>query len=122
MSRAVTRFSTSCSLSPCFISSATYSLLYSVPIWGGFDFPSVVTVVRNIRRPFTIGDDHPRPGISAAHSTFSVFDHFSGNLPLATAGLPVGPRKRGHSGSAARLSAIMQENRRTAYSGRVFIY
>src|SRR5260370_39005787 len=74
MSRAVTRFSTSCSLSPCFMSSATYSLLYSVPICGVFDFPSVVTVVTNTLLPFTIGDDHPRPWISAAHSTFSVFD------------------------------------------------
>src|SRR2546422_96860 len=95
MSRAVTRFSTSCSLSPCFISSATYSLLYSVPICGVFDFPSVVTVVTNTLLPFTIGDDHPRPWISAAHSTFSVFDHFSGNLPFATTGEVVEDGERG---------------------------
>jgi hypothetical protein len=76
-------------------------------------FPSVVTVVRNTLRPFTIGDDHPRPGISTAHSTFSVLDHFSGNLPFATTGFASGPRNLGHSGStphaAPKLSTITLE-------------
>src|ERR1039458_6016318 len=118
MSRAVTRLSTSCSLRPCFIISATYSLLYSVPTWGGFDFPSVTTVVRNTLRPYTIGDDHPRPGISAAHSTFSVFDHFSGSVPFGTIGFASGPRNPGQAGSVAhaapKLSAITPRTTRIA--------
>src|SRR5262249_27368252 len=62
MSRSVRRSST-CSIgSPCFINSAAYSLLYSVPICGGFDLPSVVTVVTHTLPPVTIGDDHRAPG------------------------------------------------------------
>ena len=56
--------------------------------------------------PLTIGEDQPRPGMSVVHSTFSDFDHFSGRLELATAGLEEGPRKDGHSGSAAKAMEI----------------
>jgi hypothetical protein len=76
-------------------------------------------VVRNTLRPLTIGDDHPRPGISATHSTFSVFDHFSGNPFFALAGFASGPRKPGHSGSAPhatlKLSAIALAAKRIAH-------
>ena len=36
---------------PCFCSSATYSLLYSVPACGSFDLPSVVTVKEGLNLP-----------------------------------------------------------------------
>src|SRR5687767_15549516 len=97
MSRSVTRLIT-CSIgTPCFISSATYSFEYSVPICGGFDFPSVVTVVTYTRPPVTIGDDHPRPGISCDHSTFTVFDQRSANFALAATGFESGPRNCGQT-------------------------
>jgi len=44
--------------------------------------------------------------MSVVHSTFSDFDHLSGRLELATAGLEEGPRKEGHSGSAAKAIEI----------------
>ena len=65
-----------------------------------------MTVVRKTLLPLTIGEDQPRPGMSVVHSTFSDFDHFSGRLELATAGLEEGPRKEGHSGSAAKAIEI----------------
>ena len=68
--------------------------------------PSVTTVVRKTFLPLTIGEDQPRPGISVVHSTFSDFDHFSGRLELATAGLDEGPRKEGQSESAAKAIEI----------------
>ena len=43
----------------------------------GFDLPCMVTVVSYTLPPVTIGDDHPRPGISCDHSTSSVFDQRS---------------------------------------------
>jgi hypothetical protein len=93
-------FSSTCSIgSPCFISSAAYSLLYSVPVCGGFDLPSVVTVVTYTLSPVTIGDDHPRPGISRDHSTFSVFDQRSARRACAPTGFESGPRNCGHAPS-----------------------
>jgi hypothetical protein len=59
-------------------------------------------VVRKTLLPLTIGEDQPRPGMSAVHSTFSDFDHLSGRLELATEGLEEGPRKEGQSESAAK--------------------
>src|SRR5688572_17614938 len=97
MSRSCTRFITSDIGSPCFISSAAYSLLYSVPVCGGFDFPSVVTVVRYTLPPVTIGDDHPRPGIGCDHSTFSVLDQRSASRGLVPTGFDSGPRNCGHA-------------------------
>src|SRR6185369_18090098 len=86
---------------PCFSSSAAYSLLYSVPICGGFDLPSVVTVVRYTLAPVTIGDDQPRPGISCDHSTFSVLDQRSANRACVPTGFDCGPRKCGQTTSCA---------------------
>jgi hypothetical protein len=63
-----------------------------------------VTVVRKTFLPETIGDDHPRPGIAAVHSMLVSVDHFSGRCELAAEGLDVGPRKLGHSGSAAKMA------------------
>src|SRR5687768_15790253 len=97
MSRSVTRLITSCIGRPCFCSSATYSLLYSVPVCGGFDLPSVVTVVTYTVPPCTIGEDHPRPGISSDHSTFSVFDQRSASRGLVPTGFESGPRNWGQT-------------------------
>src|SRR5688500_19572202 len=100
MSRALS-FSSTCSIgSPCFTSSATYSLLYSVPICGGFDLPSVVTVVMYTLPPVTIGEDQPRPGISNDHSTFSVFDQRSASRACVPTGFESGPRNWGQLGRA----------------------
>ena len=88
----VQRSSTSSSESPCFDSSAAYSLLYSVPICGGFDFPSVVTVVRKTLPPVTIGDDQPRRE-STDHSTFSVVDQRSGRRASEADGFDVRPAR-----------------------------
>src|SRR5688572_19475343 len=95
MSRSVRRFTISACDSPCFCSSAAYSLLYSVPVCGGFDLPSVVTVVKYTFPPVTIGDDHPRPGISCDHSTFSVFDQRSASFACVPTGFASGPRNCG---------------------------
>src|SRR6185503_14146632 len=105
MSRSVTRLIISAIGRPCFCSSATYSLLYSVPVCGGFDFPSVVTVVRYTRPPVTIGEDHPRPGISIDHSTFSVLDQRSARRGSVLTGFESGPRNCGHEISLARAVA-----------------
>src|SRR6185295_19127493 len=99
MSRAVTRSSICSCESPCLLNSATYSLLYSVPICGGFDLPSVVTVVTNTLPPVTIGDDQPRPGISSDHSTFSVLDQRSASRAWVPTGFESGPRNCGHTRS-----------------------
>src|SRR4029434_3340981 len=105
MSRSVTRSKTFSIGSPCFINSATYSLLYSVPVCGGFDLPSVVTVVTYTLPPATIGDDHPRPGISCDHSTFSVFDQRSASRLWTPTGFEFGPRNCGQSTSCPRTVA-----------------
>src|SRR4030095_14201491 len=101
MSRSVTRFMISCIERPCFCNSATYSLLYSVPICGGFDLPSVVTLVTNTLPPVTIGDDQPRPGISCDHSTFSVFDQRSASRACVPTGFDSGPRNCGQTAFCA---------------------
>src|SRR5678816_629186 len=95
--------------SPCFCSSATYSLLYSVPICGGLDLPSVVTVVRYTLPPVTIGEDQPRPGISCDHSTFSVLDQRSARRACVPTGFESGPRNCGQTRSfcAWTLSAVI---------------
>src|ERR1035441_6062476 len=49
-----------------------------VPTCGCFALPSVVTVVRKMNLPATIGEDQPRPGRVAVHSMLDVFDHVSG--------------------------------------------
>jgi len=51
--------------------------------------------VRNTLSPETMGDDQPRPGISASHSTLSVFDHLSGSIPLDATGW-MAPRTTSH--------------------------
>jgi len=76
-----------------------------------------MTVVRKTLLPLTIGEDQPRPGMSAVHSTFSDFDHFSGSLELWAAGLEEGSRKEGHLGSAAK--AI--ESAKMVARGRVMV-
>src|SRR5262249_61960483 len=97
MSRSVTRSRTLSIGRPCFCNSATYSLLYSVPICGGFDLPSVVTVVTYTFPPVTTGDDHPRPGISPDHSTFDVFDQRSASRVCAPPGFEFVPRNCGQA-------------------------
>src|SRR4030095_2698651 len=111
MSRSVTRLIISCIERPCFCNSATYSLLYSVPICGGFDLPSVVTVVKYTLPPVTIGEDHPRPGISWDHSTFSVLDQRSANFGSVPTGFESGPRNCGQAISLA--AAGSDANNRT---------
>src|SRR4030095_5943531 len=113
MSRSVTRLTTSAMERPCFCSSATYSLLYSVPICGGLDLPSVVTVVRYTLPLLTIGEDHPRPGISCDHSTFSVLDQRSANLGSVPTGFESGPRNCGHSMSFASIRSDAKKTMQT---------
>src|SRR6185436_21131441 len=110
MSRSVTRLITSSIGSFCFMSSATYSLLYSVPICGGFDLPSVVTVVTYTLPPVTIGEDHPRPGISCDHSTFSVLDQRSASFACVPTGFDSGPRNCGHVRSCALAVVDMKRS------------
>ena len=77
-----------------------YSFEYCVPIWGFFETPSVEDAVTNTLLPLTMGDDQPRPGMTAFHSTFSVLDQVSGRRMVDT-GFPWGPRNRDHSGASA---------------------
>jgi len=51
--------------------------------------------------PVTIGDDHPRPGISCDHSTFSVLDQRSASRACVPTGFDCGPRNCGHAMSCA---------------------
>jgi hypothetical protein len=61
--------------------------------------------------PDTIGEDQPRPGTGAAHSTFDVFDHFSGNFEgPVTKGFELGPRKPGQTGSPANTLALIHKD------------
>ena len=46
----------------------------------------------------------------AVHSMLEVFDHLSGRLELIAEGLEDGPRKPGHSGSAAEAQAITKSD------------
>ena len=94
-SRAQSRLLISSPESPCFRSSAMYSLLNSVPSDGGFIRCSLVAAVMKTLLPHTTGDDQPTPGTSATHSTFSVFDHVTGRLGLSEIGFESGPRNRG---------------------------
>src|SRR5580658_1779341 len=68
-----------------------------------------MTVVRKTFLPETIGEDQPRPGMSAVHSTFSDLDHLSGRLELMAEGLEEGPRNPGHSGSPAKAQAMVSD-------------
>src|ERR1017187_2290645 len=63
--------------------------------------------------PATIGEDQPRPGRVAVHSILEVFDHLSGRSELMVEGLEKGPRKPGHSGSAAKAQATRKSNAMT---------
>jgi hypothetical protein len=56
----------------------------------------------------TMGDDHPRPGISCDHATPSLFDHFSGSFLEAAMPLIPCPRKPGHvfAGFGSAATAI----------------
>src|SRR5215510_4816625 len=122
MSRSVTRSRTFSIGRPCFSNSATYSLLYSVPICGGFDLPSVVTVVTYTLPPVTIGDDHPRPGISCDHSTFSVFDQRSASRVWAPTGFEFGPRNCGQSTSWPRTVCGAKNSAHTRPTRRKRMY
>src|SRR5215210_82108 len=101
MSRSFNRFIISSIGSPCFCNSAAYSLLYSVPICGGFDLPSVVTVVTYTLPPVTIGEDQPRPGMGCDHSTFSVLDQRSASRGWVPTEFDSGPRNCGQTTSWA---------------------
>ena len=94
-SRAQRRLSSSAPENPCLRSSAMYSLLNSVPSYGGFIGCSLVAAVMKTLVPHTTGDDQPTPGTSATHSTFSVLDHLTGRLGLSETGFESGPRNRG---------------------------
>src|SRR5271166_5444259 len=94
------------------MSSAAYSLLYSVPICGAFDLPSVIAVVTKILPPVTIGEDHPRPGIGTDHSTFLVVDQRSGSRASAPTGLASGPRNCGQLKSAPQTNDDVRINAR----------
>jgi len=89
---------------------------------GGFDLPSVVTLVKKILCPCTIGDDHPRPGISVTHSMFSVLLHFSGRVRLAAVGLASGPRKAGHARSAVQAGVRLRRASSVAYRAQASIH
>ena len=86
-----------------------------MPTCGCFALPSVVTVVRKMFLPATIGEDQPRPGRVAVHSILEVFDHLSGRLELMADGLEEGPRKPGHSGSAAKAQATKKSDAMTRF-------
>src|ERR1035438_4797491 len=60
------------------------------PFCGGSDVPEFTAVVRNTWSPHTIGDDQPRPGISAFHTTFSEADQCSDRFVLVV--MPRAPR------------------------------
>jgi sorbitol-specific phosphotransferase system component IIC len=53
-----------------------------------------------------MGDDHPRPGISADHSTFSVFPHVSASRAFVLTGFESGPRNCGQAASSPRTSPV----------------
>ena len=57
--------------------------------------------------PVTMGDDHPRPGISADHSTFSVFPHLSASCAFVLTGFESGPRNCGQAASSPRKSPVV---------------
>src|SRR5262245_45024737 len=44
-----------------------------------------------------MGDDHPRPGITCDHSTFSVFDQCSASRACFPTGFASGPRNWGQA-------------------------
>ncbi len=54
----------------------------------------------------TMGDDHPRPGISADHSTFSDFPHCSASRGFVLTGFESGPRNCGQADSSPRGSPV----------------
>src|SRR3954470_20457395 len=57
---------------------------------------ALIAVVRNTWSPHTIGDDQPRPGTSAFHTTFVVVDHVVGSVSMAETARPACPRNCGH--------------------------
>src|SRR5687767_14259810 len=82
-----------------------------MPVDGALNVPGLTAEVTNTRSRHTIGDDHPRPGISTAHATFSDVDHFSGSDDWSATPAPPGPRNCGHSdGPAARAGAASDTN------------
>ena len=85
---------------------ARRGILSSVPICGDFDGPSVVADVMNTFSPVTIGDDHPRPGISTDHSTFSVFPYVSASRAFVLTGFEAGPRNCGQAASSPPTSPV----------------
>src|SRR6185503_11768386 len=103
-SRSYSFLLASSAVSPCFRSSARYSLLKSTPHDGCFIGLSLVAAVRNTRFPHTPGEDQPTPGTAVAHSTFSVFDQLTGRFGFSAIGFEPGPRKRGQL--AVGLAAV----------------
>jgi hypothetical protein len=82
--------------------------------------PAFTAVVRYTRSPHAIGDDQPRPGISALHATFSAFDQRRGRLDESATPEPSAPRNWGQltvlPGSA--LAAHRHKHARTG-DGRI---
>src|SRR5262245_37948108 len=57
--------------------------------------PPLVAVVTITRSPHTMGEDQPKPGISAFQTTFEVALHSIGTPVSEEMPCPVGPRKPG---------------------------
>jgi hypothetical protein len=66
-----------------------------MPVVGSFHASPLSAVVRKILSSHTTGDDHPRPGTSTDHATFSVVDHRSGNSAPSAMPSDSGPRNCG---------------------------
>src|SRR6187551_3083520 len=68
-----------------------------------------IAVVTITWSPHTIGDDQPRPAISARHATLIVVDHLVGSVATDDTARPAGPRNCGQvasTGSGAGTNAV----------------
>ncbi len=63
-----------------------------MPVDPALNRPEFTAEVTNTRPRATIGDDQPRPGISATQATFSVVDHFVGKIEASATPAPWAPR------------------------------
>src|SRR6187455_535869 len=80
---------------------------------GCLNMPALIAVVTNTWSPQTIGDDHARPGISAAHATLIVVDHFVGSVATGETARPDGPRNCGQVLSGAGAAGTSVVTKRT---------
>src|SRR5436189_1068428 len=91
---------------------------------GCLNTPALIAVVTKIWSPHTIGDDHARPGISAAHATLIVVDHFVGSVATGETARPDGPRNCGQvlSGAGAGTSVVTKSTTRESSWGTAESY